>query len=263
MSTLAYRLDRSVIIHAPRENVFRFLTDTPRWASWWGAGSTIDARPGGSLLIRLPGGTDVSGEVLEVKAPERMVFTYGFVKGNPIPPGGSRVTVRLEPHELGTHLHLTHEFDDRSIGEDFVQGWRYQLALFSNVVADELHADAASVVDAWFELWAEPNERARESGLRRIASPAVHFQDRFSATNSIDDLLPHLAAAQFHMPGLRMRRVGDVRHCQGTALVDWVATGSNGEERARGTNVFVLGPTGKIQSVTGFWALATSPATSA
>ena len=40
----------------------------------------------------------------------------------------------------------------------------------------------------------------------------------------------------------------------GHALVDWVASGSDGQERARGTNVFVLGATGKIRSVTGFWA---------
>jgi uncharacterized protein YndB with AHSA1/START domain len=263
MSTLAYRLDRSVIIRAPRENVFRFLTDTPRWAQWWGAGSTIDPRPGGSLLIRLPGGTEVSGEVIEVKPPERMVFTYGFVKGDPIPPGSSRVTIRLDRHELGTHLHLTHEFADESARDDHVQGWRYQLALFSNVVADELHADAASVVDAWFDVWAEPNEHARETGLCRIASPSVRFQDRFSATSGVEDLLPHIAAAQFHMPGLRMRRVGEVRQCQGTALVDWMAVAPNGEERARGTNVFVLDPTGRIESVTGFWSLATSPAKSA
>jgi uncharacterized protein YndB with AHSA1/START domain len=254
MSNLPYRLNRSVVIHAPRENVFRFLTETPRWAAWWGAGSTIDARPGGSLLIRFPEGTEVSGEVVEVKHPERMIFTYGFVKGNPIPPGSSRVTIRLEAHARGTHLHLTHEFAEESVRDDHIQGWRYQLALFSNVVTDELHADAASVVDAWFDAWGEPDERVRESTLHRIGDRELRFQDRFSSTNGLDDLMPHLVAAQAHMPGLRMRRVGDVRHCQGLALVDWIATGADGKERARGTNVFVLGATGKIQSVTGFWA---------
>jgi uncharacterized protein YndB with AHSA1/START domain len=253
MPNLAYRLDRSVVIHAPRENVFRFFTDSPRWATWWGAGSTIDARLGGPLLIRFPEGTEVSGEVVEVKPPERIVFTYGFVKGEPIPPGSSRVTIRLEPHGHGTHLHLTHEFADESVRDQHIQGWRYQLALFSNVVADELHADAASIVDTWFDAWAEPEEGRRESTLRRVADGELRFQDRFSNTNGLDDLLPHLAAAQIHMPGFRMRRVGDVRHCQGTALVDWVATGGDGQERARGTNVFVLGATRKIQSVTGFW----------
>jgi hypothetical protein len=183
-----------------------------------------------------------------------MVFTYGFVKGQLIPPGSSRVTILLEPHSLGTHLHLTHEFAEESVRDHHVQGWRYQLAVFSNVVADELHASVASVVDAWFDAWAEPDEQRRESTLRRIADRELRFQDRFSNTSGVDDLLPHVAAAQIHMPGIRMRRVGEVRHCQGTALVDWVATGGDGQERSRGTNVFVLGSTGKIQSATGFWA---------
>ncbi len=254
MSKLTYRLDRSVVIRAPRENVFRFLTETPRWATWWGAGSTIDARPGGPLLIRFPEGTEVSGEVLEVRPPERVVFTYGFVKGEPIPPGSSRVTIVLEAHSHGTQLRLTHEFADKSVRDQHVQGWRYQLALFSNVVTDELHANVASVVDAWFDAWAEPDAQTRESTLRRVADRDLRFQDRFSSTSGLDDLLPHLTAAQMHMPGMRMRRVGDVRHCQGTALVDWVATGSDGQERSRGTNVFVLSSTGRIQSATGFWA---------
>jgi len=37
-------------------------------------------------------------------------------------------------------------------------------------------------------------------------------------------------------------------------LVDWVALASDGRERATGTNVFVLGGDGRIESVTGFWA---------
>jgi len=256
MQALPYRLDRSVVIHAPRENVYRFLTETSRWASWWGAGSTIDPRPGGALLIRYPDGTEVSGEVLELSPPERVVFTYGFVKGTPIPAGSSRVTIRLDPHGLGTHLHLTHEFANESVRDEHVQGWRYQLALFSNVVTNELHADAASLIDGWFEAWAEPDERKRADAFRRVADRELRFQDRFGNTSGVDDLLPNVAAAQVHMAGLRMRRAGDVRHCQGTVLVDWIASGSDGQERARGTNVFMLGAAGKIQSVTGFWGAA-------
>ena len=253
LSKLPYRVDRSVVIHAPRENVFRFLTDTPRWATWWGAGSTIDPRPGGALLIRYPDGTEATGEVVELKPPERISFTYGFVKGTPIAPGASLVTIRLDPHGLGTELHLTHEFDAEGPRDEHVQGWRYQLALFANVVADDLNRDAASLIDTWFDAWGEPNQQTREGAFRRIADGDVLFQDRFSNTSGLDDLFPHIAAAQVHMAGLRMRRAGDVRHCQGTALADWIVTGNDGQERARGTNVFVLGPTGKIQSVTGFW----------
>ena len=72
---LAHRLDRTLVIQARRETVFQFFTDTPQWAAWWGAGSTIDPRPGGRMLIRHPNGVEVSGQVLEIQSPERIVFT--------------------------------------------------------------------------------------------------------------------------------------------------------------------------------------------
>jgi hypothetical protein len=68
------------------------------------------------------------------------------------------------------------------------------------------------------------------------------------------DLRPHLAAVHRFMPGMRLRRQGDVRHCQGTALADWVAVGADGQEKGRGTNVFVFRGAGRIESVTGFWS---------
>jgi uncharacterized protein YndB with AHSA1/START domain len=251
MSSLPYRLDRTITIHAAPHTVFQFLTESPRWAAWWGAGSTIDPRPGGQLRIRYPDGTEVSGRVVEVRPPERIVFTYGYVSGKPIPPDASVVTINLEPDRAGTRLSLTHEFAEAAARDEHVQGWRYQLALFSNVVADAINAGAADLVDAWFDTWAQPDAAARQETLERIAAPDVRFRDRYGNTDGIADLMPHIAAAQRFMPGIRMSREGDVRHCQGTVLAEWVARGPDGQGRARGTNVFTLGPDGRIQSVTG------------
>ena len=83
MTTLPYRLDRTVVIQADADTVFRYFTDSARWAQWWGKGSTIEARPGGRLYVRHPNGIESAGEVLEIDAPARIVFTYGFVSGNP------------------------------------------------------------------------------------------------------------------------------------------------------------------------------------
>ena len=76
--SLTHTLDRTVLIRADRDLVFRFFTDNARWAAWWGAGSSIDARRGGRVFIRYPGGVEVSGEVVEIAEPERLVFTYGL-----------------------------------------------------------------------------------------------------------------------------------------------------------------------------------------
>ena len=115
VTALAHQLDRTIVIGAPPAAVFRFFTDPARWAAWWGAGSTIDARPGGRVFVRYPDGTEAAGEVIEITPPSQIVFTYGYVKGAPVAPGGSRVTIRLEPSPRGTRLHLVHAFADAAV----------------------------------------------------------------------------------------------------------------------------------------------------
>jgi hypothetical protein len=154
----------------------------------------------------------------------------------------------------GTRLCLTHTFAEATQRDHFVQGWRYQLAVFGNVVLDEANAGAAAKVDDWFRGWAEPDAAARERLFAGLASTDVQFKDRFSHLDGLSDLLPHVTAAQRFMPGLRLQRDGEVRHCQGTVLADWTATAADGQPRGRGTNVFVVGGDGKFTSVTGFWA---------
>jgi hypothetical protein len=55
------------------------------------------------------------------------------------------------------------------------------------------------------------------------------------------------------MPGMRLARDGEIRHCQGLVLADWVAQSVDGQERGRGTNLFAFGPDGKLVAITGFW----------
>jgi uncharacterized protein YndB with AHSA1/START domain len=175
MTVLDQLLDRTVVIRARQETVFRFFTDSARWAAWWGIGSSIDATPGGRVHLRYPDGTEADGQVVEIATPDRIVFTYGYASGAGIPPGGSRVTIRLEPHPDGTRVLLTHAFADAAVRDQHVQGWRYQLSVFSNAVANELHANAAATVDAWFDAWATLDERARLAALAAIAAPDVQL----------------------------------------------------------------------------------------
>ena len=91
---LPHVLERTVLIQADPRTVFGFFTGSVRWAKWWGAGSTIDPRVGGRVAIRYPNGASASGEVLDIAAPERLVFSFGYDSGQPIPPGHSRVSDR-------------------------------------------------------------------------------------------------------------------------------------------------------------------------
>lgn len=254
MTGLDHRLDRTLVICAPPAAVFRYFTDPARWAAWWGKGSTIDARPGGRVFVRYPEGTEAVGEIVDIDDPNHIVFTYGYVSGTPVGPGGSRVTIRLEPVPRGTRLHLVHEFAEAAVRDHHVQGWRYQLSLFANVVTNDVHGDPGARADAWFAMWSDTNDASRESRLAQIVAPSITMRDRFSAVAGIDDLTRHIAAAHTFMPGLRLERDGDARQCQGMLIADWVAAGPDGQPRGRGTNVFTVGPDGRIDSVTGFWS---------
>jgi uncharacterized protein YndB with AHSA1/START domain len=253
--TLTHQLDRTIVIGAPPAAVFRFFTDSARWASWWGAGSTIDARPGGRVLVKYPGGVEASGEVVELAPPSRIVFTYGYASGKPIAPGESLVTIDLEPAPKGTRLRLSHAFPEAfaAVRDEHVQGWRYQLSVFANVVSNETHANAAEVVDAWFGAWNETDAGQRAARLDAIASRNVRMRDRFSCIDGADELNLQIGASQRFMPGFRLQRSGDANHCQGVVLADWTAAGPDGQVRAQGTNVFTLGADGLIESVTAFW----------
>ena len=251
MNALPHRLDRTISIEASPEAVFRFFTDSSRWATWWGPGSTIDPRPGGRMYIRHPNGIETVGEVLEVAPPERIVFTYGYASGKPIPPGASRVTINLEPESGGTRVCLEHEFAEASDRDQHVQGWRFQLSLFANVVANEVHAGASGLVDAWYAAWAEPNEQKRLEVLGKIARPDIRFRDQYSLLEGLPDLTAHIGASLRFMPGFRLEKRGVLRHCQGTALSDWAVLGADGKETWNGTSVFQLSADTRIAAVTG------------
>jgi uncharacterized protein YndB with AHSA1/START domain len=254
---LEFALDRTVLVCAQRSTVFRYFTDSKRFAAWWGEGSSIEPRPGGAVRIVYPGGSVASGEVLEIEEPSRIVFTYGYEDpARPIRPGDSRVTITLEDREGGTLVSLRHEVEGAKTRDLHVPGWRYQLALFANVVAREQLAGAAGTIDRYFLAWAETDAEERGALLRESTAKGVVFRDAFGAVCGQEDLAAHIEASRLHMPGAALARDGEPRMCQGTALVAWVARGADGAPRARGENVIDFAPDGRIARVVGFWSAA-------
>lgn len=243
------KLEHTILIRATQQTVFRYFTDSKRFAAWWGEGSQIEPRPGGAVRIVYPGGVVASGEVIELAAPERIVFSYGYQDpAKPIGPGGSRVTITISaaPDQDGTLVHLVHDrLPDAATRDMHVPGWRYQLALFANVAANEQHAAVRDRVDAWFAAW--------NGGALEGVTDDVALRDAYACVSGREQLLAHIAAARVHLP-MTLARAAEPRHCQGMVLCDWSASTADGTLRARGTNVFELAADGRIRAVTGFWA---------
>lgn len=250
--TLAFSLDRTVVIRARRATVFRYFTDAARFARWWGEGSSIDGRVGGEVRICYPGGTLATGVVQELVADERIAFTYGYVDpAKPIPPGGSLVTITLEDVAEGTRLVLRHDLATAAARDEHVQGWKYQLAVFARLAGDDALAAAPAAIAAWFAAWNEPDAAARAAQLAPVVDGAVTFRDGVGCTAGLDELLAHIGACHRFMPGVRVEPRGQPRCAHGVALADFALIKPDGTAALQGTNVFRLAPSGAIVDVVG------------
>ena len=174
-AALSHVLDRDIFIRAPQATVFSFFTDSARWASWWGAGSTIEPVVGGTMYIRHPNGIEAGGRILAIDPPDQVVFSYGFASGVPMPVGASTVTIRCVEENGGTRVLLHHAFAERTVRDEHVQGWRFQLSLFANAVSGLVNAGATDKIDSWFSAWAEPDPATREAVLGAVAAASVIF----------------------------------------------------------------------------------------
>lgn len=249
-----YLVERDLVIAAPREIVFCYFTDSERWASWWGQGSHIEPRAGAPYLIRYPNGATASGVVVEAVPPERLVLTYGYDDpSKPIPPGGSKVVIALDEHSRGTLLKLRHYVDTEALREMHVPGWRYQLAVFAQVVMKANFASAPERIDAYYKAWSVSDLTERERLLESCAAPDIAFADAFGCTLGIADLIGHIAACSVHFPGVTLRPTNTPRMTQEVAISDWEAV--MGDKTVMcGSNVFEFASNGMISRVTGIAA---------
>ena len=114
-----------------------------------------------------------------------------------------------------------------------MQGWRYQLSLFANAVADDADRSVPELVDRWFAAWSEPDAAKRNAALEDTVAADVSMRDRFSSIEGAADLREHLAAIHHFMPGMTLARDGAVRQCQGMAhrRLGGAESGADGREQ--------------------------------
>lgn len=122
-------------IEASPAEVYVYLTDGDHWKRWQGADATLDPRIGGVFSILMANGMNARGEFVELVPDRRVVFTWGWIGYENLPPGSSTVEIELRADGDATVLVLTH----RSVPDDEVasqqSGWTHYLPRLATAAA--------------------------------------------------------------------------------------------------------------------------------
>src|SRR5579871_4200369 len=130
-------LEREIEIAASPDTVWQFLVDPVKFCRWWGTRGRLDARVGGSYRIEVSPGHTLSGEIVEIEPPRRLVYTFGWeAAGNELtsalPPGASTVEIELAPSGGGTRLRLVHrDLPGSGSAAAHGEGWTHYLSRLS------------------------------------------------------------------------------------------------------------------------------------
>jgi uncharacterized protein YndB with AHSA1/START domain len=71
-------VEREVRIAARPETVFAFFVDPEKQVLWMGRRAELDPRPGGIYDVEINDRSRARGEFVEVEAPSRVVYTFGW-----------------------------------------------------------------------------------------------------------------------------------------------------------------------------------------
>jgi uncharacterized protein YndB with AHSA1/START domain len=107
-STIADALTIEVLIEASPETIFPFFTDPEKMVRWKGINAELEPRPGGIYSVDVTHEAHARGEFIEVDAPHRVVFTWGWDGDDSVPPSSSTVEITLEPQGRSTLVRLVH-----------------------------------------------------------------------------------------------------------------------------------------------------------
>jgi uncharacterized protein YndB with AHSA1/START domain len=149
MSTVVEPLvvERELEIEARPETVWELLTNPDEAVRWMGTVATFDLRPGGAYRVEVIPGTTAAGAFVEVEPCRRLVYTWGWESGDPVPPGTTRVSFELVPTARGTLLRFRHDgFPSAAAAGSHASGWDHYLGRLAIAATGDDPGD-----DPWLE----------------------------------------------------------------------------------------------------------------
>jgi uncharacterized protein YndB with AHSA1/START domain len=130
---VAEPISASVVIDAEPAEVYEYFTRAEAMVLWMGQFSSLDPVPGGKFAVDV-NGVEVRGRYLELEPPNRLLFTWGFVGSDVLPPETSTVEVLLRPQDGGTCVEIIHSDLPRAEASKHAPGWRHFLEQLAKTV---------------------------------------------------------------------------------------------------------------------------------
>lgn len=121
-------IQRELTIEADPATVFAFFTDPQRLIRWVGASATLDARPGGLMMVDVQQEHLARGEFKEVVPVTRLSYTWGWEGSENVPPGSSLIEIDLMPKNGSTVVHFTHSGLPPEQVSGHTEGWNHYLS---------------------------------------------------------------------------------------------------------------------------------------
>ena len=122
--TEAYRT--SIVIAAPPDRVFDHFVDPELLVRWMGDWARLEARDGGLFAVDI-NGTLIRGTFVRAERPRLIEVTWGEPGNEAMPPGSTRLVVRLTPAGEGTLLELEHHGLVPAEAKKHAVGWPHFL----------------------------------------------------------------------------------------------------------------------------------------
>jgi uncharacterized protein YndB with AHSA1/START domain len=97
----------SLVIDAPPERVFEHFVVPELLVRWMGDWARLEARDGGLFAVDI-NGVVIRGSFVRLERPRLIEIAWGEAGNEAMPPGATRLIVRLSPTEEGTLLELEH-----------------------------------------------------------------------------------------------------------------------------------------------------------
>lgn len=110
-------------IEAPADAVFDFLIVPEKFLRWMGQEGTIDPRPGGGLTVKVGDDDTAVGQYVEIDRPKHLVFTWGWLGSELVPPGSSTVEINLREENDRTVVSLIHSGLPEDQPASHLEGW--------------------------------------------------------------------------------------------------------------------------------------------